>query len=226
MSDDNYFDSRQYAYQVLSNRESSPLDAAETAFIFGCAVDELRDAQAQHLAQSEAWTTSAFEAGILGDKEEADACQHEARAWASNANLLRDAAELCVARALAPVDWPLAEHGRRYHEASAQRWHLFHVVRERLGLVVEESGRCRDECGPGRCWGDDCECNGCVFGWAECSVCGDARAAQPLPSQDLSPVETDAEVVAAEQREEELLDEFYRAFDEAVAAWRHEAGLG
>ncbi|MCK0439980.1 hypothetical protein MUG78_11075 [Gordonia alkaliphila] len=133
--------------------------------------------------------------------------------------------ELCEVRALAPVNWSLAEHARRYSEASAQRWHQFHVVREQLGLVVEESGRCREECGPGRCWGDDCECAGCVFGWAQCAVCGQARAAQPIHGLDLSPVENDVEVLAAKQREQDRLDEFYREFDSAVAEWQRAVGL-
>ncbi|WP_345314400.1 hypothetical protein [Gordonia alkaliphila] len=210
---------------MLSDRPSKPLDAAETAYLFGCDVDELRDAQTEHLEQSEEWTTAAFDAAIEGDKDQADACQHEARAWASNANLLRDAVELCEARALAPVDWSLAEHARCYSEASAQRWHQFHVVCERLGLVVEESGQCREECGPDRCWGDDCECDGCVFGWTQCSVCGQARAARPIHGLNLSPVENDVEVVAAKQCEQDRLDEFYREFDAAVAAWRSAVGL-
>lgn len=224
MSDD-CFDSRPYAYLVLSNRPSKPLDAAETAYLFGCDVDELRDAQAEHLAQSEVWTKAAFDAATEDDKDEADACQHEARAWASNANALRDAMELCEARALAPVDWSLAEHVLRYKQASAQRWHQFHVVRERFGLVVEESGRCREECGLGRCWGDDCACSGCVFGWTRCSVCGQERAARPIHGLDLSPVEEDVEVMAAKQREQGRLDEFYREFDAAVAAWRRAVEL-
>lgn len=201
--------SRRLAYLILSNRKDSPLDAYGAAFVFGGDRNALREAYDEHLDQSEAWAKAALDALHAGEPDSAVACRHEARAWAGHANLLKEATALCAARELAPVDWPLAEHVLGYHEASAQRWHVFHVVREKLGLAVEIPECCAD---------DDC---GCGTSWMQCTVCGEYRVAQPdPPGLDLSAVENDDEVVAAVRREDHLRDELYAAFDDAVAHWR------
>ena len=54
----------------------------------------MRDEYEVHLDQAQEWSAGALDARDAGDDEEVRACLHEARAWASHANVLRDAAEL------------------------------------------------------------------------------------------------------------------------------------
>lgn len=231
MSDIDYFDpdnSRHLAYLIFSDRKGVEFGAAQAAYLFGCDVDALGEAQRSHEEVSESWTASALQARGEGEPEYSELCLHEARAWASAANLLRDAAGLCRARGLARAEWPLAGHVRRYREASAQRWHVFHVVRDRLWPVVEEPDCCGDECCEDACCGGDlCECEGCLIDWSQCTVCGQVRPSiRDTGHLLLSVVESDEEVVAAKQREERLLTELFEEFDEAFAQWRRDTGVG
>lgn len=212
---------------ILSDRDDHPLDAAQAAYVFGCDVEPLAAEYREHLEQSEVWSGAALDARNDGDLNEAEACQHEARAWAAQANTLRDAAALCEARGLASSDWPIAEHVRRYREASAERWHVFHVVRERLGLAEEDPECCESTCCANDCCGGEgCDCDGCTAGWTECTVCGEVRVVRALsPEVDLSAVDENPEVVAAKLREDRALDELFAAFDSAAGEWRAAVGL-
>ncbi len=233
MIDDDEFgseQSRELAYLILSDREGKPLDAAGAAYIYGCDVDALAAAHAEHQEESRDWSASALLARKASAEAEALACLSEARSWASGANLLRDARRLCRARNLAAVAWPLHEHVYRYRDSGARRVHAAHRASERLGLT-EVGGdtltcckvRC---CAEMCCRGEYCDCCEYVVGHSQCRVCGQFATLRATPPEgDFSAVQQDPAVLAAEQHEKLMKQELYAAFDAAVDQWAREVGV-
>lgn len=233
MIDDGDFGSEQsrgLAYLILSSRKGKPLDAAGAAYIYGCDVDTLAAAHAEHLEESREWGASALQARAAGAEAEAEGCLSEARAWASGANLLRDAYRLCSARNLAAVAWPLHEHVCRYRDAGSRHGHAAHLASERLGLTEAggdtltccEVSCCAEIC----CGGEHCDCCEYVAGHSQCRVCGQFSTLRATPPEwDTSGVQQDPLVIAAHQHEKLMEEELYAAFDAAVDQWAREVGV-
>lgn len=233
MIDDGDFGSEQsrgLAYLILSSRKGKPLDAAGAAYIYGCDVDTLAAAHAEHLEESREWGASALQARAAGAEAEAEGCLSEARAWASGANLLRDAYRLCSARNLAAVAWPLHEHVCRYRDAGSRHGHAAHLASERLGLTEAggdtltccEVSCCAEIC----CGGEHCDCCEYVAGHCQCRVCGQFSTLRATPPEwDTSGVQQDPLVIAAHQHEKLMEEALYAAFDAAVDQWAREVGV-
>lgn len=222
--------SRGLAYLIMSGGKGKPLDAAGTAYIYGCDVDALAAAHAEHLEESQDWSASALEARKAGAEAEALGCLNEARLWASGANLLRDARRLCIARNLAAAAWPLHEHVCRYRDAGSRRQHAWHLASERLGLTEAggdtltccEMRCCAEMC----CGGEYCDCCEYVVGHSQCRVCGQFSTLRATPPEwDTSAVQQDPLVIAAHQHEKLMKEELYAAFDAAVDQWAREVGV-
>lgn len=230
-TEDDTLTDHQLAYLIFSGRPEKPLDAAQAAYIFDCDVDALSDSYSEHLAQSEEWSAAAMRARDSGDEVGAEACLHEARAWASDANLLRDAVALCHEHRLAGSTFGVWDYVRRYRQASAQRWHEVHLVKDRLGLAQpwpDLECRCDDVCCAVECCeGDRCECcEGVLVEFFTCAVCGQERPAVPVPlGTDESAVEGNPVVASAIQNQSAKHDEMWAAFDSAFGRWAREVGL-
>ncbi|HNP55490.1 MAG TPA: hypothetical protein PK331_10340 [Gordonia sp. (in: high G+C Gram-positive bacteria)] len=231
MTDIDYHDpanSRNLAFLYLSGREDKPLDPMATAYLFGNDVAAIRTEYEVHQEQAQEWSASALDARDAGDDIGVEACLSEARAWASHANVLRDAAELCETRPDLPVpEWPFTDLLARAHGAAGQRWHLFHVVADELGLGKPEpecceTGCCADDC----CGGETCECESCAAPCMQCSVCGQVRVAEANDPESgaYQVVDTHPTVVAAEQEAEGLKNRFFAAFDDAAAEYARAVG--
>ena len=222
--------SRELAYLIFSGRKGKPLDAAGAAYIYGCDVDALAAAHAEHLEESREWSASAHKARKAGAEAEALGCLSEARSWASGANLLRDARRLCSALNLAAVAWPLHEHVCRYRDAGSLHGHAAHRASERLGLT-EVGGAtltccevlcCVEIC----CGGECCDCCEYVVGHSQCRVCGQFSTLSATPPEgDFSAVQQDPLVIAAHQHEKLMEEELCAAFDAAVDQWAREVGV-
>jgi hypothetical protein len=222
--------SRGLAYLIMSGRKGKPLDAAGAAYIYGCDVDALAAAHAEHLEQSREWSASALKARKAGAEAEALGCLSEARSWASGANLLRDARRLCIARNLAAVAWPLHEHVYRYRDSGSRRVHAEHLVSERLGLTEVggdtltccELRCCIEMC----CGGEHCDCCEYVVGHSQCRVCGQFSTLSATPPEgDFSAVQQDPLVIAAHQHEKLMEGELCTVFDAAVDQWARDVGV-